>query len=88
MQAICAKCGMAAQIEAIAGGLRYSVPRGPLRECPVIGEQLQLHGSASLDTDCDNLLDAISIEYRRLLLRPKSSPPNSADLPVFSQPVT
>lgn len=67
MQATCAKCGKVAQIEPVGSGFRYSVASNRLNECRSITEHMPARGCALGEIDCDNLLDAISLEYGRLL---------------------
>lgn len=56
-----------AQIEPVGGGFKYSVTPGRLSECNSVAERFHVHRCAVREVDCDNLLDAISLEYERLL---------------------
>jgi hypothetical protein len=65
----CSQCTVVAALSPVGGGYAYSVSKVELDRCPVIRERSLPQGQIVNDFDCDNLLDTVVSEYRRLLRR-------------------
>jgi hypothetical protein len=66
-QATCSRCGVIAILTPIAGGYRHSIGEADVGRCSSNVKQAQGIGLGTQGFGCDCLLDAVSLEYKRLL---------------------
>jgi hypothetical protein len=68
MRAVCGKCGATATIQ-ITGRNRFTYSQSEFHNCPIVQERMRANGGSTGDTDCDNMLKAVSAERERVLGR-------------------